>query len=74
MPHRTGNLSAAERAISALAGITFALLSFYRGSAGVCALTGVAGAALAARALAGHCSVKSALQGQTFFAGGLADQ
>jgi hypothetical protein len=74
MPHRTGNLSDAERAISALAGIAFTLLSLRRGSAAVRALSGVAGAALAARALAGHCGIKSALQGRTSFAGGLADQ
>ena len=74
MPQRTGNLSTAERTISALTGMLFALLSLRRGSPAVRILTGVANAALAARAFAGHCGLKSALQGHTSFAGGLADQ
>ena len=74
MPQRSGNLSTAERTISALTGMLFALLSLRRGNPAVRAVAGVAGAALAARALAGHCGLKSALQGHTSFSEGLADQ
>jgi len=70
----TGNLSTAERAISALGGIVLAVATLRRASAATQALTGTAAAGLLARAWAGHCGVQSALQGHTSFAGGLADQ
>jgi hypothetical protein len=74
MLQQAGNLSTTERAISALAGVALAVFTLGRRGPLTRALAGVAGAGLFARAWAGHCGVKSALQGHTSFAGGLADQ
>jgi uncharacterized membrane protein len=71
---QTENLSTAERTLSALAGIALSLLTLRRGSPVVRTVSGAVGTALLARALAGHCGMKSALTGETSLGEGLADQ
>jgi hypothetical protein len=71
---RTGNLSNTERTWSALLGASLSLLAMRRGSATLRSLQAVTGAALLARALAGHCGMKAALTGHTALSEGLRDQ
>lgn len=74
MKHQTGNLSPTERAVSALAGIALAILSPRRSTAIGRSIMRGASAALLTRAWAGHCGIKSTLQGHTTLRSGLADQ
>lgn len=74
MKQPTGNLSNTERTVSTVLGTALALLAVRRGNPILRAVAGTAGAALLARAYAGHCGMKSALTGQTSLAGGMADQ
>jgi hypothetical protein len=74
MMQQTGNLSTAERTVSALAGLALSLLTLRRGSPIVRTVSGAIGTALLARALAGHCGMKSALTGQASMGEGLAEQ
>jgi uncharacterized membrane protein len=71
---QTGNLSPAERAWSALIGASLSNLAMRRGSPVLRSLEATAGAALLARALAGHCGIKAALMGNTSLREGLGDQ
>jgi hypothetical protein len=74
MTKQTGNLSETERTLSALLGLSFSFLALRSRGATLRALNGVAGAALLARAVAGHCGVKAALGGHSSLGEGLADQ
>jgi hypothetical protein len=74
MLQQNGNMSPAERAVSALLGVAFAAFVLRRANTGARLIAGGASAALLARAWAGHCGVKSTLQGHTSLTGGLADQ
>jgi Protein of unknown function (DUF2892) len=74
MLQQTGNMSPAERAVSTLLGVALAAFTFRSASAVARLVAGGASAALLARAWAGHCGVKSTLQGHTSLSGGLADQ
>jgi hypothetical protein len=69
-----GNLSQTERTVSALIGLSFSILALRGGGAVMRALNGATGAALLARAVAGHCGVKAALTGQATLAEGLTAQ
>src|SRR5690349_9005663 len=71
---QTGNLSNTERTWSALLGASLSLLAMRRGSTTLRSLEAVAGAALVARALAGHCGMKAAMTGHTSLGEGLRDQ
>jgi hypothetical protein len=71
---QTGNLSNSERTWSAVLGASLSLLAMGRGSTILRSLGAVTGAALLARALAGHCGVKAALGGHTSLGEGLRDQ
>jgi hypothetical protein len=73
MSQQTGNLTTTERAVSAVIGVALAVLT-RRASPLVRTIAGGTTAALLARAWAGHCGIKSALQGHTSVAGGMADQ
>jgi hypothetical protein len=64
MSQQPGNLSSTERAVSALFGLSFALLALRRGHPAWRLLTGVAGATLLVRSYTGHCAIKSALMRQ----------
>ena len=70
----TGNLSNTERTWSALLGASLSLLALRRGNMAVRSLQGLAGTALVARALAGHCGMKAALRGNASLGEGLRDQ
>jgi hypothetical protein len=70
----TGNLSQTERMVSALIGLSFSILALRGGGPVMRALNGATGAALLARAAAGHCGVKAALTGQATLAQGLSTQ
>jgi hypothetical protein len=61
MSEQTGNLSSTERAVSALFGLSFALLALRRGHPVWRVLTGAAGAALLVRSYTGHSAIKAAL-------------
>ena len=74
MLQQTGNMSSAERTLSALLGVALAAFAHRRASTGARLIAGGASAAFLARAWAGHCGVKSTLQGHTTLTGGLADQ
>jgi hypothetical protein len=74
MSQRINNLSSLERTISALLGLGLSLLTRRSGSTALRALTGLAGAALLARAYAGHCGLKAAVMGQTSLRDGLSEQ
>ena len=69
-----GNLSQTERTVSALIGLSFSILALRGGGPAMRALNGATGAALLARAVAGHCGVKAALTGQATLAEGLTAQ
>jgi hypothetical protein len=69
-----GNLSQTERTVSGLIGLSFSILALRGGGPVMRALNGATGAALLARAVAGHCGVKAALTGQTTLAEGLTTQ
>jgi hypothetical protein len=71
---QVGNLSAAERAASAVTGLLLTLISARRGAPLIRAATAVAGVALLARSYAGHCGMKAAATGHTSLLQGLADQ
>ena len=74
MTQKTGNLSDAERVISALLGVGLSVLALRRGSVLSRVAAGVAGTALLARAGAGHCAVKAVMSGETSLREGLSDQ
>ncbi len=74
MLQQTGNMSSAERTVSALLGAALAAFALRRASGGARLIAGAASAALLARAWAAHCGVKSTLQGHTTLTRGLADQ
>ncbi|MFL6606522.1 MAG: YgaP-like transmembrane domain [Steroidobacteraceae bacterium] len=74
MTQQTGNLSSSERTLSALFGLTLSLLTIGRRNPALRVLAGTAGAALLARAYAGHCGIKAVMTGQTSLAQGLKDQ
>jgi hypothetical protein len=74
MTQKTGNLSDAERIISALLGVGLSVLALRRGSVLSRVAAGVAGTALLARAGAGHCAVKAVMSGETSLREGLSDQ
>jgi len=74
MQERAGNLSPSERTFSTLVGLGLCLVGTQGRSAGLRLLASVAGLALLTRAAAGHCAVKSALQGRTTLAQGVRDQ
>lgn len=69
-----GNLSGTERGVSAGIGTALSLLVLRSGSPILRALAGVAGLALLARAMAGHCAVKAAITGESSIGDGLRDQ
>jgi Protein of unknown function (DUF2892) len=69
-----GNLSGTERTWSTVLGTALSLLVFRGGSPVVRSLAGLAGAALLARAFAGHCGMKAAMTGQASLGEGLRDQ
>lgn len=71
---QTGNLSNTERTWSAIFGAGLSLLAMRSGSAMLRSVEAVTGAALLARAVAGHCGVKAALSGHTSLREGLRDQ
>jgi hypothetical protein len=64
MSQQTGNLSSTERVVSALFGLSFALLASRRGHPVWRILTGAAGATLLVRSYTGNCAIKAALMGQ----------
>ena len=70
----TGNLSNTERTWSVLLGASLSLLALRRGNVTIRSLEALAGTALLARAIAGHCGVKAALGGHTSLGEGLRDQ
>jgi hypothetical protein len=70
----TGNLSSNERAASALIGIGLSVLAVSRAPTLLRVLSGAVAGSLLARAAAGHCGVKSMLQGHTSLGAGLTDQ
>jgi hypothetical protein len=74
MSNQTGNLSTTERAVSALLGAGLSLLAAQSRRSPIRALAGVAASALFARALAGHCGMKSAMSGRTTLGEGLRNQ
>lgn len=74
MNPRTGNLSAAERVGSALLGAVIPSLLFRTRHPIVRAVGGAVVSGLIARAVAGHCGLKSALTGHTTVRDGLRDQ
>jgi hypothetical protein len=74
MAVQAGNLSSAERGSSALFGIALSVLAIGRGSLLVRTLSALAGASLLARAFAGHCGVKAAINGHSTLREGLSDQ
>ena len=67
MTRQTGNLSGAERTLSALVGLSFSMAALRGGSPLMRLLNGLTGAALLARSYAGHCAVKAALSGESSF-------
>ncbi len=69
-----GNLSGTERAVSAGIGAGLSLLVLRSGSPILRALAAVTGLALLARAAAGHCAVKAAVNGESSIGQGLRDQ
>lgn len=74
MPQQTGNLSAGERAVSALLGLACSLIAMRRGAPWLRTVAGMAGASLLTRSFGGHCAVKASLQGHTSLREGLSDQ
>jgi hypothetical protein len=74
MSLQTGNLSAGERAISAMLAVACSVIAMRRGAPWLRAAAGIAGASLLTRSLGGHCAVKAALQGHTSLRDGLTDQ
>jgi len=70
----SGNLSGTERTWSTVLGAALSMIVFRRGSPVMRSLAAVAGAALLARAFAGHCAMKAALTGQSSLGAGLRDQ
>jgi hypothetical protein len=74
MTEQTGNLSAAERTVSALSGVALSLIMLRSKNPLVRALTGLAAAGLGARAYAGHCGIKAAVMKQVSLGEGLSDQ
>jgi hypothetical protein len=74
MVQQSGNLSGAERAVSAFIGLSLSVIALRRGNPWLRALAGVTSSALMARAAAGHCGVKAALSGQASLGEGLSQQ
>jgi hypothetical protein len=74
MTEQTGNLSSAERTVSALSGIALSLIMLRGKNPLVRALAGLAAAGLGARAYAGHCGIKAAVMKQGSLREGLSDQ
>ena len=74
MTVQTGNLTQTERSVSGVLGIALSLLAISRAHPLARAVSGVAGVALLARSLAGHCAVKAALSGHTSLREGVSDQ
>jgi uncharacterized membrane protein len=62
---KAGDLSAGERAASALFGVALSVVTLRAQRPIFRAVCGALAAGLFARAAAGHCSVKAALQGRT---------
>jgi putative copper export protein len=60
--------------MSVLLGLSLSLLTLRRGNVAVRTVAGITGAGLLARALAGHCAVKSAIAGRTTLREGMIDQ
>lgn len=71
---RDGNLSGTERAVSAGIGTGLSLLVLRSGSPVLRAVAALAGVALFARAMAGHCAIKAAMTGESSIGAGLRDQ
>jgi hypothetical protein len=69
-----GNLSGTERGVSAGIGTGLSLLMLRSRSPVLRALAGLAGLALLARAVAGHCAVKAAVSGESSMGQGLRDE
>lgn len=74
MSLQTGNLSPGERIGSAILAVALPALLFRRRNPLLRAVAGAATSALVARAVAGHCGVKSAMAGHTSLRQGLWDQ
>ncbi len=74
MALQTGNLSAGERAVSALLGLACAFIAMRRGAPWLRTSAGIIGASLLTRSFGGHCAVKASLQGHASLRDGLSDQ
>lgn len=74
MKSETGNLSPTERIGSAVLALALPALLFRRRNPLLKAVAGAAASALIARAVAGHCGVKSTVGGHTSLFEGLRDQ
>ena len=59
--HSTGNLSGTERSVSALVGLSLAIVAARGGNPLIRLLNGALGLALLARSYSGQCAVKAAL-------------
>lgn len=65
MTSQTGNLSAGERTASALLGVALSIVTLTAKGRVFGAMSGILAGGLLARAAAGHCGIKAALQGGT---------
>lgn len=65
MTSQSGNLSTGERAASALIGVALSIVTLTAKGRVFGAVCGVLAGGLLARAAAGHCGIKAALQGHT---------
>ena len=74
MSGHSGNLNETERTWSAVIGTALSLVVLRRGNPVLRSLALAAGTGLLARAVAGHCGVKSALAGETSLTEGLRNQ
>jgi hypothetical protein len=74
MTEQTGNLSSAERAVSALGGLALSLITLRGRNPLLRAVAGLASGSLLARAYAGHCGIKAAVSKHTSLREGLSDQ
>lgn len=74
MNRSSGNLSGGERAFSAISGVALSIFGASRGGPILRVLASTAGAALLARAFAGHCAMKAALSGESTLREGALEQ
>jgi hypothetical protein len=71
---QTGDLTARERAVSAILGTALSLWALRRGNVALRSIAGITGTALLARGIAGHCGIKAALAGEVSLWDGLREQ